>query len=392
MRRNNPGAAIALCCVCVLLPIASRAAGSATAYIDTVVARAIQPVMQRYGVPGMAVAIVAPGQTVICNRGVASKITGRPVTGDTLFEIGSISKTFTATLAAYAQITGKLSLSDKVSQHLPTLRGSHFDGVSVLNLATHTPGGLPLLVPAEIADTAQLMAYFRDWKPAFAPGTYRTYSNAGIGLLGLVAARSMNGDFAALEQATLFAGLGLHHTYLEVPQAQEANYAQGYTGGDKPVRMTPGVAAAEAYGIRTTAADLLRFVAANMRMLDLNQPLQQAITATHTGYFQFGAMTQDLVWEQHRYPMALSDLLAGNADEVILHATPVTALDPPLAPRDDVLINKTGSTNGFAAYVVFVPEKRLGVVLLANKNFPIAARVTTAFEILSQLGDHDSKP
>lgn len=392
MRRNNPGAAIALCCVCVLLPIASRAAGSATAYIDTVVARAIQPVMQRYGVPGMAVAIVAPGQAVICNRGVASKITGRPVTGDTLFEIGSISKTFTATLAAYAQITGKLSLSDKVSQHLPTLRGSHFDGVSVLNLATHTPGGLPLLVPAEIADTAQLMAYFRDWKPAFAPGTYRTYSNAGIGLLGLVAARSMNGDFAALEQATLFAGLGLHHTYLEVPQAQEANYAQGYTGGDKPVLMTPGVAAAEAYGIRTTAADLLRFVAANMRMLDLNQPLQQAITATHTGYFQFGAMTQDLVWEQHRYPMALSDLLAGNADEVILHATPVTALDPPLAPRDDVLINKTGSTNGFAAYVVFVPEKRLGVVLLANKNFPIAARVTTAFEILSQLGDHDSKP
>jgi CubicO group peptidase (beta-lactamase class C family) len=120
--------------------------------------------------------------------------------------------------------------------------------------------------------------------------------------------------------------------------------------------------------------------------------LQQAITATHTGYCQVGAMTQDLVWEQYRYPVSLRDLRAGNADKIILQANPVTALDPPLAPRDDVLINKTGSTNGFAAYVAFVPGKRLGIVLLANKSYPIAARVTAAFEILTQLGDIATKP
>jgi beta-lactamase class C len=57
-----------------------------------------------------------------------------------------------------------------------------------------------------------------------------------------------------------------------------------------------------------------------------------------------------------------------------------------------VLINKTGSTNGFAAYVAFVPARRLGIVLLTNKNFPIAARVRAAFEILTQLGDNRSKP
>lgn len=387
IRRHRAAAATALLCAWVLLPLAGHAAD-----IETVAAQAIQPVMERYGVPGMAVGIVTPGQTVVYNRGVASKVTGRPVTGDTLFEVGSISKTFTATLAAYAQISGKLSLSDMASQYLPALRGSSFDKVSVMNLGTYTSGGLPLLVPNGIGDTAQLMAYFQNWKPDHAPGTYRIYSNPSIGLLGIIAARSLNGDFVALEQAILFAGLGLHHTYLNVPQAQDANYAQGYTAADKPVRMTSGAAADEAYGIRTTAADLVRFVAANMRRLDLNEPLQRAIAATHTGYFQLGAMTQDLVWEQYRYPVALPDLLAGNAEKIIRDPNPVTAIDPPLPPRDDVLINKTGSTNGFAAYVAFVPAKQLGVVILANKDFPTAARVTAAFEILTQLGGTAPNP
>ena len=53
--------------------------------------------------------------------------------------------------------------------------------------------------------------------------------------------------------------------------------------------------------------------------------------------------------------------------------------------KEDVLINKTGSTNGFSTYVAFVPAKKLGVVLLANRRYPIAARVTTAKEILTQL-------
>jgi beta-lactamase class C len=392
MPRNRAGTVIAALLTCALLPIASHAGGSTNTDIETVVTHAIQPVMERYGVPGMAIGIIASGQTFVFNRGVASKATARPVDDDTLFEIGSVSKTFTATLAAYAQVSGKLSLSDKTSQYVPALRGSNWDNVSALNLATHTPGGLPLQVPDSITDTAQLMAYFRSWKPTYAPGTYRTYSNPGIGLLGLVAAQSLNGDFAALEQGIVFTGLGLRHTYLDVPQSQTGNYAQGYTVGDKPIRMNPGALAAETYGVRTTAADLLHFVAANIGMLDLDERLQRAVVATHTGYFQLGAMTQDLVWEQYRYPVSLRDLRAGNADKIILQANPVTALDPPSQPRDDVLINKTGSTNGFAAYVAFVPGKRLGIVLLANKSYPIAARVTAAFEILTQLGDIATKP
>ena len=52
---------------------------------------------------------------------------------------------------------------------------------------------------------------------------------------------------------------------------------------------------------------------------------------------------------------------------------------------------KTGSTNGFAAYVAFAPERKIGVVILANKSYPIDARVTAAYEILTRLDDGPSK-
>ncbi|EIM17034.1 hypothetical protein PchlO6_6049 [Pseudomonas chlororaphis O6] len=66
------------------------------------------------------------------------------VTDDTIFEIGSVTKTVTATLAFYVQESGALSLSDHASQYLPSLRGSSFDSISLLDLGTYTPGGLPL--------------------------------------------------------------------------------------------------------------------------------------------------------------------------------------------------------------------------------------------------------
>jgi beta-lactamase class C len=91
-------------------------------------------------------------------------------------------------------------------------------------------------------------------------------------------------------------------------------------------------------------------------------------------------MTQDLVWEQYRYPVELATLLEESADE----SPAVTALAPPQAPHDAVWIHKTGGTNGFSAYVALVPAKNTGIVVLANKNVPIEARIRLAHRILEQ--------
>jgi beta-lactamase class C len=257
--------------------------------------------------------------------------------------------------------------------------------VSLLNLGTNTSGGLPLQFPGEVTNGTRLMEYFKSWKPDYVPGTYRTYSNPSIGMLGMITAQSMGEDFASLMQSRIFAALELDSTYYNVPEVERKNYAQGYTHQDKAIRMAPGVLASEAYGIRTTVKDMVRFVEANLGMLDLDEKVQRAITDTHTGYFRIGPMTQDLIWEQYSYPVELKDLLAGNSAKMSREANPVIVLDPPLPPQKNVWINKTGSTNGFAAYVAFIPKKTLGIVLLANKNYPIDARVTAAHQILSLL-------
>ena len=353
--------------------------------VDATVRHAARSVMRQYDIPGLAIAVTADGRRRFYNFGIASRETRQKVTSDTLFEIGSISKTFTATLATYAQADGRLSLADSPSRYLPRLRGSRFDEVTLINLGTHTAGGFPLQVPEEIRTVEQLMAYFEAWKPAYAPGTRRTYSNPGIGLLGMVVARSLNMPFEDAMERLLFPRLGMPDSYINVPAGKMPLYAQGYDKKDAPVRANPGVVAAEAYGVKTSARDLIRFVEVNLRPEREEKKLQRAIVDTHVGYFTLGAMTQDLIWEQYGYPVELDTLLEGNSGKVVYESNAVEALNPPQPPRETVWINKTGATNGFSAYVAFVPAKKLGIAVLANKNCPGEPRIRLAHRILNEL-------
>jgi len=181
--------------------------------------------------------------------------------------------------------------------------------------------------------------------------------------------------------------LGLRRTYIEVPAAEMESYAWGYNRNGKPVRVTPAMLAHEAYGVKSNAADMIRYVEANMGLGAVPEKAARAIESTHTGYFQAGGMIQDLVWEQYLYPVALEKIVAGNAPGMARNTTPVVAIVPPMQPRDDVILNKTGSTGGFGAYVAYVPAKKIGIVMLANRFYPNEARVRAAYAVLSRLAE-----
>lgn len=355
--------------------------------LQGIVDAAMKPVMQQQQIPGVAIAVTVNGQPHYFNYGVASKETGTAVSENTLFEIGSVSKTFTATLAAYAQASGKLNLSDKASQILPALRGTVFNNISVLQLGTYTAGGLPLQFPDEFDAPDKMLGYYQQWKPTFAPGSHRLYSNPSLGLFGYLAAQSLGTPFDEAMEKTLLPKLGLKHTFLKVPKDQMSLYAQGYNKDDKPVRVSPGALDSEAYGVKTSAADMICYVQANLQPAKLETTLQQAIASTHTGYYTVGGMTQGLGWESYPYPVKLDTLLAGNSSEMAMQAHEVQWLSPPQAPRQDALFNKTGSTGGFGAYVAYVPGKDIGIVILANRNYPNPERVKVAHRILSALSE-----
>ena len=103
---------IAALCLCVLRPAHGQSADNEKARVEAGVAQAVRPLMEQEGIPGMAVGVASNGQHYVFDYGVASRATGKPVTADTLFEVGSVTKTLTATLAAYAQVGGQLSLTD----------------------------------------------------------------------------------------------------------------------------------------------------------------------------------------------------------------------------------------------------------------------------------------
>ena len=83
--------------------------------------------------------------------------------------------------------------------------------------------------------------------------------------------------------------------------------------------------------------------------------------------------------------MTLERLLAGNSRTMIMEANAAASITPPQEPSGPTLFNKTGSTNGFGAYVAFVPEKKIGMIILANRNFPNPARLKATHAILEQI-------
>jgi beta-lactamase class C len=362
----------------------SWAADDATE-IRAIVDTAIRPLMAEHDVPGMAIAVTVNGQAFFFNYGLASREKNTPVNEGTLFELGSISKTFTATLATYAQALGKLSMNEHPSKYMPELKGHAIDKASLLNLGTYTAGGLPLQFPDEVSD-AQMTSYFQQWKASAPAGTQREYSNPSLGLFGHLTALALKTNFADAMERQIFPKLGLKHSYIRVPQTTMHNYAWGYDKANLAIRVNPGAFADEAYGVKSSTTDMIRYLQINIDPSQLDGTMLRAVAGTQVGYFEVGAMVQGLGWEQYPYPVTLERLLAGNSATIIFDANAAKKITTPQASTGATLFNKTGSTGGFGNYVAFVPTMKIGIVMLANKNYPIPARIKAAHAILEGLG------
>lgn len=350
--------------------------------IKKLVDQNFKPLLEKYDVPGMAVGIIQNNKKYETYYGLQSVQDKKAVNSSTIFELGSVSKLFTATAGGYAKTKGTISFKNTPGKYWKELKNTPIDQVNLLQLATYTSGNLALQFPDEVQTDQQVLTFFKDWKPKNSIGEYRQYSNPSIGLFGKVVALSMNKPFDQVLEKTIFPDLGLKHSYVNVPKTQMQNYAFGYNQENQPIRVNPGPLDAPAYGVKSTLPDMLSFVNANLNPQKYPADIQRAINETHQGFYQVGTMYQALGWEEFSYPAPLQTLLDSNSEQIVMKPNKVTAISKEPSVK---MFHKTGSTNGFGTYVVFIPKENIGLVMLTNKRIPNEERIKAAYAVLNAI-------
>lgn len=353
--------------------------------ISEAVNRTIPRLIKDNAIPGMAVAVIYRGQPYYFTFGKADVQQNLPVTKNTLFELGSLSKTFTGVLGGDAVARGEIKLSDPATKYWSSLTGEQWRGISMLHLATYTAGGLPLQLPDSVTDDASLLAYYQQWQPNWAPGSKRLYANSSIGLFGALAVKPSGMSFDDAMHQRVLQPLKLAHTWIKVPAAEEKDYAWGYRKG-QPVRVSPGMLDAQAYGVKSSIEDMAGWVQANMNPDRIeDKTLKQALMSAQSRYWRVGSMYQGLGWEMYNWPVKADTVINGSDGKIALAPTDSVEVNPPAPPVAASWVHKTGSTNGFGSYAAFIPEQQLGIVILANTYYPNPERVKAAFSILQSL-------
>ena len=324
----------------------------ATAFAAPKLSAAIEPLAKSLvasgAAPGVVIALIAPdAPPQVLAWGETARGNGKRPGGDTVFEIGSVSKVFTSLLLAELVVDKTVTLDTPVATLLPpkTKLPAGKRAITLLDLATHT-SGLPRMPdnfhPADPANpyaeytTEQLFAFLATATIAHEPGANYEYSNLGAGLLGQALAGRAKQDWASLVVTQIARPLGMTSTMVALSANASARFAQGYdTEGDatKPWDL-PALAGAGA--LRSTANDLVRFVQAELAATkQATTPLAKAM-----------ALSQ----QPER------DLTSGPPGKVGLgwHIKP------------DGVVWHNGGTGGFRSFVAFDPVRGTGVVVLAN--------------------------
>ena len=277
-------------------------AGSAFAQvnIEQIVAQKVQPILPKNGEGGgVAVAVRMNGKTQFFNYGFADNAQNRPVTADSIFNLGSVGKVFATTLLAQAVKQGELSLDDPVAKYVTELqRGGDVRRITLGQLASHS-SGLPNR-PQEYETWHKgrytwpdFVRFLNSWKagPNHEPGQQYLYSDAAMVLLRVALERRFNNTrFAALMHQRLTGPLGMTSTALPLPRDLLGRAVQGYGPMGKPVGR-PGEEGGTfewpgSGQIYSSSRDMATFLAANLGELPGHGPIENAMTFAHQGVFK----------------------------------------------------------------------------------------------------------
>ncbi|MFI1680760.1 serine hydrolase domain-containing protein [Streptomyces sp. NPDC020607] len=287
---------------------------------------------------------------------------GAPADPDTRFEIGSLTKTFTALLLAEMVARGEVAYDDPITRFLPRAAAPRprNEPITLLHLATHT-SGLPRL-PSGFLRTAAPTWFSNPYarysatslhralsrtRPRAAPGTRVRYSNFGVGLLGELLARAAGErDFAPLLADRVLRPLGLTHTNCTTDQPQATGYWHGRARPAWQMSTLPAAGMA-----RSTARDLLTTLDA------LRDPSTAPTTAPRT--------LRDALADVTRPRIALP-----RTDRRIALAWNIRS-----RPDRD-LYHHSGGTRGFTAFAGFSPQADVALVALANTSPTLSGAFT----------------
>ena len=296
---------------------------------------------------GIVVGLINPKGSRIVSYGNLNQTSSRQPDGDTVFEIGSISKVFTSLLLADMVERKELSLKDPISKILPksvkvpTRKGKE---ITLLDLAAHT-SGLPRLpnnfeskdIENPYADytVAQLYSFLSNYQLTREIGAEYEYSNVGAGLLGHILSLKAGIDYENLATTRICQPLKMDSTRIKLSPEMQARFATGHNQLGQPVKNWDIPTLAGAGALRSTANDLLKFLATNLDFSKSN--LSPAIQRTHVVEHDTNSSDLKIGLGWH--------ILKKYGKEIIWH---------------------NGGTGGYHSFIGFDKNKRLGVVVLSN--------------------------
>lgn len=338
--------------------------------------------------PGVAIAVVH-GDELVWARGfgLADVAAGRPVTPETVFRLGSITKTFTATALLQLRDAGKLSLDDPVRRHLPWfgVAGPAPAGVegpsaeiTVRHLLTHTAGlpreaPLPYWTDRAFPTHEQLRAAVREGVAMFEPGEDYEYSNLGIALAGEVVAAASGMPWEEYVRRHVLDPLGMAASSAAAPRVPAERLATGYltrdADGVAPVAPpTLSRALGPAAEMSASALDLARYVSAHLAGHRAGEP--SPLLAPRT------------LREMHRVHWLSPSWQSGRGLGFSVWRQ-----------GDRTLVGHGGWVAGHRAQIAFEPATGVGVVVLTNSDEGgPSSYARQAFELLASAIEQAAAP